>query len=74
MVFAVASRIGTLVARATPKAFVAIEATCNALETEIGDVAAVTVSNADERALRAVIALRAACEVRKQLRGKRKRS
>jgi hypothetical protein len=72
MVGAAVSRIALLVARASPAAFKAIDATCKALETEIGEVAADAASSQNEKALRAFIALKAACEVRKALKGRRK--
>lgn len=78
MVLPAIAGIARLVAAASPAAFKAIEATCRALEAEIGpvsagDAAEAAVSNRGTRALGAVIALRAACETRKSITGRRKR-
>lgn len=73
MVLPVATKLVDLVIKATPAAFLAIDATCSALESELGGVGADFVSDRNEVALRAIIALRTACEFRKRSRRKKKR-
>lgn len=60
MVFPAAAAIASFVARATPAAFVAIDATCKLLEDAGGESPVIN-------------ALRQACEVRKALKRKRRR-
>lgn len=60
-----ASRIGLLIAQATPRAFKALDALCDSL---------VAVGGVDEetRAGRAIAALKLACEVRKATKRRRR--
>ena len=61
-----ASRIALLIARATPKAFAALDALCEALVVAGG-------VDEDTRAGRAIAALSVACDVRKATKRRRKR-
>lgn len=65
MVLSAASRIAMLVARATPKAFAALDQLCDALVVAGG-------VDEDTRAGRAIAALKVACDVRKATKRRRR--
>ena len=73
MVLPAIAAIAGFVARATPAAFLAIDKTCAALETAVGETVGEAVSIRNERAAFAIVALRAACDTRKALTRKRRR-